>query len=298
MKAPKPVASGTCGVFAPSSPFPPDRYEQGRAKLERLGLAIHEPHHLRDVHGYLAGTDEARLRDFHALLDDPSVDVLWAARGGYGLHRIADRIDPDRIRRANKPIVGFSDVCVIHAIAQAEAELITIHGPVITQLADLGDRELDSLRLALSGDLSALAYEATGPIIRGGRAEGRILGGCLSVIAPMIGTDLLPSFEGAILLLEDVGEATYRIDRLLSHLRLAGVLSVVAGVALGDFEGCNPRKPGEQTIEEVLADRLGDLGVPVVAGLPFGHGRRNLALPLGARVVLDASARRLSVIGP
>lgn len=296
MQAPRPVRGGTCGIFAPSSPFPPERFEAGKAVITRLGLSIHEHPQVHQSAGYLAGSDEARLAALHDLLDDPGIDVIWAARGGYGLHRLADRIDRQRLLRANKPIVGFSDICVLHALLQRQDQL-SVHGPVVTQLADLGDSTLESLRAVLAGELDGLTYAADGEVVTPGAAEGRLIGGCLSVLAPLVGTPFLPSFDGAILLLEDVGEATYRIDRLLTHLRLAGLLSRVAGVALGDFAGCLPRREGEATIAEVVRDRLGDLGVPVLSGLPFGHGQRNLAVPLGARVRLDASARRLEVLG-
>ncbi len=279
-------------MFAPASPFPDDRYDAGKAVLESRGWTIFEPDGLRARQGYLAGSDAHRLELFHRLLDDPKVDVLWAARGGYGLHRIADRVDVEKVRAANKAIVGFSDLCALHAVIQGRAEMISVHGPVITQLGTLQPSDVDAVERVLSGDWGGCTVAGERTIV-GGDATGPLVGGCLSVIAPLLGTPLLPPLGGAVLMLEDVGEATYRVDRLLTHLRGAGVFDQVAAVAVGDFVGCEPRNDDEPSIDAVLDDRLGDLSVPVLAGLPFGHGRRNLALPLGADASLDADRRTL-----
>lgn len=294
MRWPRFVASGRVGVFAPSSPFTEERFAPGVRALEALGYAVQIPEAARLSQGYLAGSDEARLTAFHALLSDPSIDVIMAARGGYGLHRIVDRIDRRALRDANKAIVGFSDITALHLLCQREG-LCSVHGPVITQLGELPPEAHQALALSLAGRADEIEYRSEEAAIRPGLAEGPLLGGCLSVITPMLGSALLPSMEGAILLLEDVGEATYRIDRLLTHLHLAGVLGQVRGVALGEFIGCNPRSPEEPTVQDVLRERFEKLGVPVLSGLPFGHGRRNLAVPLGAPVVLDATAGTLRV---
>lgn len=301
MRAPRAVrldrGRPTVGVFAPSSPFPPERFSAGLAALESLGFDVHVHPTAYASLGYLAGDDATRLAAIHALLDDPAIDVLWAARGGYGLHRLLDRLDPARIAAAGKAIVGFSDVCALHAVAQLGG-LASVHGPVVTQLGELPPEAGARAVEILSGAWAGLHYESEAGPISGGVARGVLLGGCLSVIVPLLGTPYLPPLDGAVLLLEDVGEATYRIDRLLTHLRLTGVLHRVAGVALGEFVGCAPRKEGEPTVEVVLAERLGDLGVPVLMGLPFGHGRKNLAVPLGARVELDCERGRLTLLGP
>jgi muramoyltetrapeptide carboxypeptidase len=193
-----------------------------------------------------------------------------------------------------KPIIGFSDVTALHALVQKHAHLISMHGPVVTQLGELDDVSKQIFRRVLAGDHANLRYDGETSIAPG-RVQGTLVGGCLSVIAPLIGSQFLFLPQDAILLLEDVQEAPYRIDRMLTHLRLARVLSEVKGVVLGDFVDCNPQRDGEQTVEEVLSERLGDLGIPVLAGLPFGHGKRNHAVPLGSRVTLDADRRFLEV---
>lgn len=294
MKRPASVRPGaTIGVFAPSSPFREDRFEAGLEVLRRLGFRVHLHPQVHARAGYLAGSDLARTGALHELLVDETIDVVMAARGGYGVHRLLPTLDARVFARAEKPLVGFSDVTALHAFAQRHAGLTSIHGPVVTQLGDLGEADHQALVDVLGG--ARLTYAADGPAIARGRATGRLCGGCLSVVVPLIGTEFLDVPAGGVLLLEDVGEVPYRIDRMLTHLHLAGVLGRVGAVALGDFIGCNPPREGEPTVEEVLAERLGALGIPVLAGLPFGHGRRNLAVPLGATVTLDAEAGTLTV---
>ncbi len=264
-----------------------------------FSVALHPM--LRSARGFLAGDDPTRLRIIHDYFEAKEVDIIMAARGGYGLHRIVDRIERARMSHP-KWVVGFSDVCALHAALNAQG-LMSMHGPVVTQLGDLGTEDLEYFQRALTGSLAGLSYRADGPAIAPKTASGILVGGCLSVVQPLIGTDLLPwmnpSTERPILLLEEVGERPYRVDRMLTHLRAAGVFARVAGVALGDFVGCEAPdlgRPNEQDIQQVLEDRLGDLGVPVLAGLPFGHGKRNLSVPLGARVELDSEARTLKVL--
>lgn len=292
------VSSGVLGVFAPSSPFPEDRFEAGVRVLEGLGFQVRVPEAARARTGYLAGDDAHRAAAFTALLEDPEVDGLIAARGGYGLHRILDRLDPERLARADKPVVGFSDLSALHAALNLDGQRVAIHGPVVTQLAGLPPEDATHLARLLRGEYpDGFVLTADGPAIASGRATGRLVGGCLSVVLGLLGTRWWPSTEGAILVLEDVGEAPYRVDRMLSQLRLAGAFDGIAGITLGDFVACHPPRPNEPTVEEVLAERLGDLGVPVLTGLPIGHGSRNRAVPLGGEATLDADAGTLSVGG-
>ncbi len=294
MRAPR--AGRRVSIVAPSSPFPSDRYRAGVEVLGRLGLEVKEHAFARASTGFLAGPDDLRVRALEEVLQDPHTDVVWAARGGYGLTRIAHRLG-EAVAASDKTIVGFSDVCALHALARRSG-LISIHGPVVTQLADLSPSDLANLEHAIQGRYGMISAVAEGPIVAGGRAEGRLAGGNLAVLAAMVGSEIFPDLRGAIVLLEDVGEPTYRLDRMLTQLILSRAFEGVAGFACGDFVGCEPRKPTEPLAIEVLSERLGGLGVPVLLGLPFGHGKRNLALPLGARAELDAPARTLRVLGP
>ncbi len=282
---------GPLGVFAPASPFDPQRFEIGSAVLQtRFPLKLHPQ--LLEQQGFLAGSDSVRLAAIDALLDDPAVSGLIAARGGYGVTRLLPHLDWSRFARAQKPIVGFSDLTALHLGLHHHLGLQSIHGPVVTQFADLGQDALDSLALALQN--APQIYAADGPVVAAGRAQGPLVGGCLSLVAALVGTPLLDWPTPPILALEDIGEAPYRIDRMLTQLRAAHLFKRVAGVVLGDFIRCEP-KPGEPTALQVLTERLGDLGIPVLAGLPFGHGTRNLAWIHGAPAVLDTTAGTLSV---
>lgn len=281
------------GVFAPSSPVDPSRLEAGLEVLRGLGYRVHLHPQVREHTGFLAGSDASRAKALFELLENPAVDGIIAARGGYGAHRLLSDFDALRAATARKPLVGFSDVVVLHHALQG-AGLTSVHGPVVTQLADLDPSDHAHLAKVLGGSTEPFALTADGPELVPGRATGPLVGGCLAVIAALVGTPHLFVPRGSILLLEDVGEAPYRLDRMLTHLRLSGVFDRVAGVALGDFADCRAPPSGGPGAAEVLEERLAPLGVPVLAGFPVGHGTRNRALPLGRNATLDTSAGQLA----
>lgn len=283
------------GVFAPSSPFSDDRFQRGLDRLRALGVEPVLHPQLSERHGYLAGADRARLEALHDLLRDESLSAIIAARGGYGAHRLIEAIDFELARNMKKPLIGFSDVCALHsALLQklGPERAWTIHGPVVTQFGEVPDDDARSMIDAVER-LEARTLSAAKASLAPGAATGTLCGGNIAVLVAMIGSPHLYVPDGAILLLEDVAEAPYRVDRMLTHMRLAKVFDRVAGVALGEFVGCEAPRPNEQTIDDVLADRLGDLGIPVISGLPIGHGKRNVSVRLGQRATIDAAARTL-----
>ncbi|OGG48050.1 MAG: hypothetical protein A3F84_22505 [Candidatus Handelsmanbacteria bacterium RIFCSPLOWO2_12_FULL_64_10] len=284
------------GIAAPAGAFKKERLQPGIAYLERAGYRVRVGAHAHDRKRYMAGEDEARAEDLHALFADPEVRAIFAARGGYGTTRLLDLLDYGLIRRSPKVFLGFSDTTALQLALYRHVGLITCSG--ITVCADLG-REREAFTEAAMW--RAVCEGGAGPFeglrpIAGGAAEGRLLGGCLSLVCALQGTAHLPAFDGAILALEDVDEAPYRIDRMLTHLRQTGLLRQVAGIALGHFEGARPEEGADWTVEDVLADRTADLDIPVVCGLPYGHQRRRAVLPLGARARLDADAGRLELL--
>ena len=284
---------GALGVFAPSSPFDQARFESGLEVLKGLGYRVHVHPQAHERAGFLAGPDPSRLRALMELLQDSNIDGIIAARGGYGAHRLLSDFDAVRAAALRKVLIGFSDVVVLHQ-ALHKAGLQSVHGPVVTQLGDLDPSAHRHLAHLLEDPSAPLRLSALGPVIAPGRATGPLVGGCLAVLVALVGTPHLFVPRDSILLLEDVGEVPYRLDRMLTHLRLAGVFERVAGVALGDFVGCGAPRSGEPSAAEVLEERLGDLGVPVLSGLPIGHGTQNLAVPLGAKATLDATTGTLS----
>ncbi|UJR78959.1 Muramoyltetrapeptide carboxypeptidase [Sandaracinus amylolyticus] len=246
--------------------------------------------------GYLAGDDARRLRELEDAIDDPDVDAIVAARGGYGAMRIASSIDPARVAAHPKLLVGFSDVTALHAL-WARAGVCSLHASMVAALGRGSDAMLARWIDVVEGK-STCSFEGLTPI-GASRAviEAPVIGGNLALLAAMTGTPLAPPLDGAILFVEDVGEAPYRVDRMLTQLRLSGALENVAGVLVGSFTRCAPGADGT-TVESVVAERLGDLDVPVLVGLPCGHVEEPLELPLGARARIDGTRGCVTFVEP
>ena len=243
--------------------------------------------------GYLAGSDAERLRDLHDAFADDSVDAIFCLRGGYGCPRLLDGIDFELLRGHPKPFVGYSDITALHLAITRYAGFVTFHGPMLN--ADLlGNKQApteSSLLHMLSGQQPPtlehpLAYPLT--TLASGCASGRLLGGNLSMICAVMGTAFELDGEGIILFIEDVNEPLYRVDRLLTHMRLAGKLDRLRGVLVGDVAGVE-----RAALERLLTQELGGLGIPVLAGWRSGHCDPNLTLPMGAQVRLDADQQLL-----
>jgi muramoyltetrapeptide carboxypeptidase len=279
-------------VVAPAGPVPPAPFEAGARILGSRYRLVHSPR-IFERTGFLAGEDAARAAELQQALDDPNVRAVFVARGGWGILRLLPPLDASGFVRAPKPIVGFSDVTALHAWT-ARARIVTLHAPVVTQLSSLPDEDVDALFAALESP------EPPPPMvglrtIAPGRASGRLLGGNLEVLTRLLGTPFALPLDGAVLLLEEVGERPYRIDRALTQLRLLADFAGLRGVVVGDLMRCDEPDGSGPTAAEVVAERLGGLGIPVVAGAPVGHDRRNRALPLGVRVTVDADAGRLEL---
>ncbi|WP_189936607.1 S66 peptidase family protein [Streptomyces sulfonofaciens] len=276
-------------VVAPSGPVPADRLEAGLDVLRGWHLDPVVGSHVLAGHsafGYLAGTDAERAADLQRAWCDPSVEAVLCARGGYGAQRMVDLLDWDALRAAGpKVFLGFSDITALHEAFATRMGLATLHGPMVAG-ADFvkSTRAQDHLRVTLFAPRTALTVRR-GRVLVPGRATGVTLGGCLSLLAAGLGTpDARPSARGGVLLLEDVGEEVYRLDRYLTQLLRAGWLDGVAAVVLGSWEECGPK----DELAALLADRLGGLGVPVVADLGFGHCEDALTMPLGVSAELVA----------
>lgn len=259
-------------------------------------------------HGYLAGTDAQRLGDLNAALSDESIGAIWCIRGGFGLTRILAGVNYAAARRHPKVVLGFSDVTALLLALHQQTGLITFHGPVARHdMTRFTRAHLEAVvaSAAPAGPLSVPPPPADVLVpvqhrvitLAGGNAEGPLVGGNLSLVQCLVGTPYLPSLDGAILFLEDVGEELYRIDRMLSHLRLAGQLERLAGVALGRFTEMSRRgSDGATGLDRVFLDYFGPLGIPVVMGLPFGHVADQWTLPVGTRARLDGDEGRLEVM--
>jgi muramoyltetrapeptide carboxypeptidase len=286
-------------LVAPSGPVPDERLDAGLDILRGWDLDPVVMPHTRETHpalGYLAGADEARARDLTEAWCDPSVSAVICARGGYGVQRMADLADWAAMRAAGpKVFVGYSDITALHEAFAVRLGVATLHGPMAGAMTFLKDaRTQESLRATLFEPESVQTLHALdgARTMAPGRARGTTLGGCVSLLAADLGTaHARPSARGGLLLIEDVGEEDYRLDRILTQLLRAGWLDGVVGVLLGSWAECGPY----EQIRAVLADRLGGLGVPVVEEFGFGHGPTNLTVPLGIPAVLDADARTLTL---
>lgn len=285
-----------CAVAA-SGPVNRDRFEAGAEILENRYRLSYDDANLSAHRGYLAGSDSHRLGALNGAIADPECRAIFLARGGYGLTRILPAIDCVSLRSHPKPVIGYSDGTALLSLC-AQAGVASIHGPMISDLARLSVADRDSLfRLLENPNPGTLLTGLEGVI--DGRATGPLLGGNLEILTRLLGTALQPDFAGAVLFLEEVGELPYRIDRLLTHLELAGVLDAVGGVVLGDFTDCDEIEDGRvqpPTAREVLLERLGRLSVPVALGGAFGHGRCKASLPYAAQVELDTDSGTLTAI--
>ena len=310
-KPPRLRRGDTVGLVQPAG-FLADEFDHQLVfeAVAAMGLVPKAAPHLLARYGYLAGGDQARASDLNAMYADESVRGVFAVRGGWGSARILPYLDFELIRANPKLLIGFSDITALHLAFAARAGFTTIHGP-----------NAGSTWGKLSwGWFKSLAFDGKTPVyrnplatedrlvqrdwrtqtIRPGKATGRLLGGNLTVLAALIGTPYLPQFDGAILFLEDVDEAEYRIDRMLTQLKLAGVLRRVAGVVFGQCSNCRATGPsyGGFTVSQVLRHHLSPLGVPAYQGALFGHVDDQFSLPVGARAEIDATAGTIRILEP
>jgi muramoyltetrapeptide carboxypeptidase len=297
----------TVGVCAPSGWTRPERLAVGIARLQDAGLRVVVGRSTFARDGYLAGEDAARAADLNALIADDDVAAILCARGGYGASRLLPLLDLSPLARRPKPVVGFSDITALH-LAWARAGVVSLDGPVMEAGPDdeVAAANLTALiaRLADPGPWGPVAQPPGAPALRTlvpGRARGVLRGGNLSLLAATCGTPWQLDAAGAILVLEDVDEAPYRIDRMLTQLQQAGALAGVAGVVVGELVGCEPdggSGAAGPTAAAVFARHFAALAIPCFAGLACGHGRHRLTLPFGVAAEIDADACTLAVTEP
>lgn len=295
----------TVGIVTPGSPMLVERLEKGLDYLQKKGFRPLLGDHVYDSRGYLAGKDSDRARDLLAMFANPEVRAIFSTRGGYGTGRLLELLDYDLIARNPKIFLGYSDLTAIHLAIWKHTGLVTFSGPMVAVEMGLGIHPFTERYLwkTIGPDVGSELFPSSEKFrlhaLASGRARGILLGGCLSVLVSLLGTPHLPDFSGAVLILEDVGEEPYRIDRYLSQLRSAGILSQITGVILGEFLDCQG-KEGQPTLslQEIFADYFGPLGVPVVSGFPYGHGPRKFTVPVGVEVELDANKGTVRLLEP
>jgi len=287
----------TIGLAAPAGPIREDVLRQGLQLLRDCG--VKRVKHAPDIcrrDNYLAGSDHRRLEELHDLWDDDEVKAILAVRGGYGCARLLNQLDFDLIRRKPKIFVGFSDLTILINVIHHRTGLVTFHGPMLSTLARDGRPALESMLNELSVHAQANVKIKGLEILRPGQAQGPLIGGNLTCLAQLLATPYEPAWAGAILLLEDINEPAYRVDRLLTQLSLSGRLDLVAGVILGDFLDSDSHSISDLDLvwQRTVEPTPGH--VPVWGNFPVGHGCRNLILPVGRTVKMDSGAGTLRLI--
>ena len=300
----------TIGLVSPSSATDESLSLQLASEvIAALGFKVKVGEHLAARRGYLAGTDAQRAADLNAMFADPAVNAIVCLRGGWGAARVLPLLDYERIRRTPKALLGFSDITALHCALQARAGLVSFHGPMgsgswnafnVDQFRRLFlDRELMAYRNKHDAGDELVPRRNRTVTIRGGTARGELVGGNLAVLVALAGTPYMPDFDGRILFLEDVSEAPYRIDRMLSTLKLSGALDRIAGFIFGECTDCDPGGGyGSLTLEQILDDYIRPLGVPAYRGAMIGHIREQFIVPVGGRVELDADAGSFHMLEP
>jgi muramoyltetrapeptide carboxypeptidase len=291
----KPLESGArVALVAPAGPLQKtEELPRAQENARALGWEPVLAPHATERTGYLAGNDRDRLNDINSALRDPSIDGLWCLRGGYGMMRILPGIDYDALSRSPKAIIGYSDITALHAAVQRKCRLITYHGP--TAREPLSDFSRDSFERAVVTQTDPCGTAPNARVINPGTAEGRLVGGNLAVLASLCGTPFMPDLTDGIVILEDINEPVYRIDRMLQQLKLSGVLEACNAIVFGECVKCPEDASGGRGFDDVLGEVARALGVPCLAGIPVGHIDKQWTLPLGAMATIDTKTRTLTV---
>lgn len=278
----------TLGVCAPSGRFDAEKFSIGIEVLKNLGFQLKVPKEIFQKKRYLAGDDISRAKSVSRLFSDPDVNGIICARGGFGALRILDYLDWDSMRRNPKPFIGFSDITAILMSIISETGMPVIHGPNVVSLAVADEKTIKSFMNTISG-LNETIEIPDGRAIREGICTGILKGGNLSTLSHLMGTRFQPDFAGAVLFFEDIGEPAYKIDRMLTQMKMAGMFDKIRGVITGSFENCD----NEEFIEEILEECFAEYQVPVLFGLDVGHGKTNISLSLGGIVKMDTMVRKI-----
>lgn len=286
------------GIISPaSSPLDSSLIEKGTSYLERLGYKVEIGKSVGKVLGYLAGSDAERLNDIHSMFRNKNIKAVFSLRGGYGSARLLDKLDYNLIRKNNKIFVGFSDITALQLALYHKAGIITFAGPMV---ATNFSAEINSFSEEFFWDLitkNRKIGKLKNPneekffVLNKGRGEGKLLGGNLSTIISIMGSKFFPSFRNSILMLEEINEPPYKIDRMFNQLRLANIFNSVKGIILGRFVDCYETDKSKNTLSlnEIIVDYFKNLKIPVIYNVKHGHISDLITLPIGINTKLNAS---------
>jgi muramoyltetrapeptide carboxypeptidase len=282
-------------VIAPAGPFDHDKLRQGLKVLTALGFQVHTDKDLAVKTGYLAGSDEHRGQLLREAFENPAIKAVICARGGYGSMRLLDSIDFSALRSSSKIFIGFSDVSALLSAIYARSGLVTFHGPVVTSLGSIDQISIDALLGAISSsEPTVLNTSEKGTVIRAGKAIAPVMAGNLATLCHLIGTPYQPDYNGHILLLEDIQEPPYKIDRMLTQFKLAGCLDNLVGLGLGFFNNCG----SQEDLEDIVKNIFTGINIPILTGFQFGHGNRNVTIPVGVKATFDTDLKQLKFHRP
>lgn len=292
---PPALREGDCiGLAAPASAFKAEALLQGIEVLRDLGFRVTYTPRIFESYRYLAGSDAARAAELHALFANPEVKAILCCRGGYGSQRLLPYLDTEIITANPKIFMGYSDLTSLLLYFYSQCQLATLHGPVVSGdlRPDLEAGILRQLKGVLTGDLQAMQPPATClnglTMLRAGEAQGRCVGGCLSLLVCAIGTSFQPQTRDTIMFLEDRGERLYALDRMLTYLKLSGVLEGVRGLVFGDIERVEADRHLPYSAPDIILDVFADVDIPILYGFPAGHCRQPVTLPIGTQVAIRA----------
>lgn len=302
MRAKRLTPGDTIGIVAPASPADPSKFEKIASSLSSMGYQVKTGESVFSSRGYLAGEDRLRAEDINRMFEDDDVKAIFCLRGGYGSQRILELVDYRLIRKNPKIFMGFSDITALLNSIYQESGLITFHGPMGGDFAGgLHRGTKKAMKKALEGTepIGEVENPEVPVVVAEGRAKGELVGGNLSIVAASLGTPYEIDTKGRILLLEDVNEEPYSIDRMLNQLKLAGKLRDAAGVVLGDWGASEPKEPENSlSLEEVFQDVFENIGKPVLKGYKIGHCKPNITVPIGAEACIDTCTRSLCITEP
>lgn len=291
IKAPRLQPGDRIGIIAPAGPVTQEQLQPEIDLIITKGYGVIQSPHLYRKADYLAGDDEVRLEGLHLMFQDKDIKAVLCARGGYGTLRLLDKIDYGLIKENPKIIAGYSDITGLLLAIYKKTGLITFHSPVVKELSGNQGKNLNNLLDLFSSPRYLDLDMSGGEVLSDGNAKGVLLGGNLSLLSHLTGTPFMPSLEGVILFIEEKGEPLYRIDRMLTHMRLSGVLDQIEGLITGQFVDCGDMAD----INRLLVDILPGSDIPVFSGMPIGHGKDNKAIPLGLEAELDTESKKLSI---
>lgn len=300
MKGRRLEKGATIGIVAPASCSSKEKVLEAKKNIEEMGFnVVLGESTLKKWHSF-SDTDENRAKDINEFFKNPSIDAIMCMRGGYGSNRLVEYLDLEAIRNNPKIFIGYSDITTLHLIFNEKLDLITFHGPMAVSnfLDGYSEKTYESFIKSVT---STSNYEINNfdkkiEIINSGKAKGKLVGGNLTTLVSTLGTKYDIDYNGKILFLEDIGEKTYRIDRLLNHLKKYGVFSKIKGLILGDFKNCDKSSPEDMSLEEVFEDYFKKLTIPVIKNIQSGHCDSMVTLPLGAMCEIDSETLKIKIL--